>query len=136
MDEMGRRPALAFGLAAITAPVVAWPWRAAAEMAEGEELAPGVRLVPVGKGEASFGGYKRVVVSDVVCQPGSYLPVDTMKNDMVCLITEGELRIRQNEREFRLKEGDAFTCAVGMTEENWNDGSEVAVMRVVDLLPA
>jgi hypothetical protein len=105
-------------------------------MAEGEDLAPGVRLVPVGKGEASFGGYKRVVVSDVVCQPGSHLPVDTMKNDMVCLMTEGELRIRQNEREFRLKKGDAFTCAVGMTEENWNDGSEVAVMRVVDLLPA
>jgi quercetin dioxygenase-like cupin family protein len=139
MRNISRRPALAFGLAAAAAPMTTRD--AGAQMqtgagAEGNEVAPGVREVPLGKGEAMIGGYKTVSMLDVVIQPGANVPNDTMKNDMVCHVAEGELRIVQDGKEFRLKKGDVWTCAKGMTEQTFNDGSTVAVMRVIDLLPA
>jgi ethanolamine utilization protein EutQ (cupin superfamily) len=59
-----------------------------------------------------------------------------MESDMVCHMTEGELRVVQNGQEFRAKKGDVYTCATGTTEEDWNEGNVAAVMRVILLLPA
>jgi quercetin dioxygenase-like cupin family protein len=72
---------------------------------------------------------------DIVFQPGSHAPEETMESDMVCHMAEGELRIVQNGKEFRVKKGDVYTCAKGTTEEDWNEGTAVAVMRVTVLLP-
>ena len=137
MNQIGRRPALAFGLGAAALPVLMRD--AAAQMPmpgsnEGEELAPGVRLVQLGKGPSIVPAYKSLALFDIVFQPGSHLPQDTMKNDMVCHIAAGELRVVQNGTEYRFKKGDVWSCATGTAEEAWNDGSSVAIMRVIDLL--
>ena len=103
---------------------------------EGKEIAPGVRVVDLGEREAIIPGYKTVKMLDVVFQPGSHAPQETMESDMVCHMTEGELRVVQNGQEFRAKKGDVYTCATGTTEEDWNEGNVAAVMRVILLLPA
>jgi quercetin dioxygenase-like cupin family protein len=103
---------------------------------EGKEIAPGVRQIEVSQREAIIPGYKTVKMLVIVFQPGSYAPEETMESDMVCHMAEGELRIVQNGKEFRVKKGDVYTCTKGTTEEDWNEGTAVAVMRVTVLLPA
>jgi hypothetical protein len=49
---------------------------------EGKEIAPGVRVVEVSQREAIIPGYKTVKMIDVVFQPGSHAPQDTMENDI------------------------------------------------------
>jgi quercetin dioxygenase-like cupin family protein len=137
MEEIGRRSVFALGLAAAAAPALASSRAARAEMYgpdEGKELAPGVRLIELSQREAVIPGYKTVSMIDVVFQPGSHAPQDTMENDMVCHMVEGTLRIVQNGDEFRVKKNDVYTCAKGTTEEDWNEGDVVAVMRVTELL--
>ena len=139
MEEIGRRSVFALGLAAAAAPVLVSSRAAKAEMYgpdEGKELAPGVRLVELSEREAVIPRYKTVKMVDVVFQPGSHAPQETMENDMVCHMLEGDLRIVQNGQEFRVKKNDVYTCATGTTEEDWNEGDVVAVMRVTNLLPA
>lgn len=137
MHRMARRPALALGLAAAATPTL--PAVAAAQMqmpsaGEGQEVAPGVRVVQHGKGSAIVPAYKGLSLYDVVFQPGSNLPSSAMKNDMICHIAEGELVVVQNGKEFRFKQGDVWSCATGTEEGARNEGSTVAVMRIVDLL--
>ena len=103
---------------------------------EGKEKAPGVRQVDLGQREAIIPGYKTVSMRDIVVQPGAVIPKDTMPNAMVCHITEGGLRVMQNDTEFRVKKGDVWTCTTGTTEQAWNEGDGVAVMRITDLLSA
>ena len=138
MHRMARRPAIALGLAAAAA--LALPIGAAAQMpmpgpGEGQEVAPGVRVVQHGKGPAIVPAYKALSLFEVVFQPGSNLPSSAMKNDMICHIAEGELLVMQNGKEFRFKKGDVWSCATGTEEGARNEGSTVAVMRIVDLLP-
>jgi quercetin dioxygenase-like cupin family protein len=139
MEEIGRRAALALGLAATAAPALVSPRPVMAQAYgpnEGKEVAPGVRVVELGEREAIIPGYKTVKMIDVVFQPGSHAPEEAMEHDMVCHMFEGELRIRQNGKEFRVKKGDVYTCAKGTTEEDWNEGDVVAVMRVTELMAA
>jgi quercetin dioxygenase-like cupin family protein len=137
MEDMSRRTMLALGVAAT--PALALPRSAAADTYgpnEGKEKAPGVRQVDLGQREAIIPGYKTVSMRDIVVQPGAVIPKDTMPNAMVCHITEGGLRVMQNDTEFRVKKGDVWTCATGTTEQAWNEGNGVAVMRITDLLSA
>ena len=140
MEGMARRSALVLGMAAVATPAfVSSRSTAAAETYrsdEGKEVAPGVRQVDLSKQEAIIPNYKTVSMRDIVFQPGSSTPNNTMKNDMVCHITEGELRVVQNGQEFRPKKGDAWSCAVGTEEQSWNEGEVVAIMRVIDLMTA
>src|SRR5918994_971901 len=139
MEEIRRRSVLAIGLAAAAAPALVSSRAAMAQAYgpdEGKEIAPGVREIEVSQREAIIPGYKTVKMLDFVFQPGSHAPQETMEHDMVCHMAEGELRVVQNGQEFRAKKGDVYTCAKGTTEEDWNEGNVVAVMRVTVLLPA
>jgi quercetin dioxygenase-like cupin family protein len=139
MEEIGRRSALALGLAATATPALVAsraPMAQAYGPDEGKGIAPGVREIEVSQREAIIPGYKTVKMLDFVFQPGSHGPQETMESDMVCLMTEGELRVVQNGQEFKIKKGDVYTCATGTTEEDWNEGHVAAVMRVILLLPA
>ncbi|TIY10157.1 MAG: hypothetical protein E5V16_13605, partial [Mesorhizobium sp.] len=81
--------------------------------------------------------YKTVMLRDVVIQPGAKTPDNVMKNDMLCHLTEGELSVVQNEKKFTVKKGDVWTCAkADTTEGTQNTSSAVAIMRVIDLMPA
>lgn len=138
MHRMPRRPAMALGVAAAATPALST--RAAAQMPmpgpdEGQEVAPGVRVVQYGKAAAIVPAYKSLSLYDVVFQPGGNLPSSAMKNDMICHIADGELWVVQNGKELRFKKGDVWSCATGTEEGARNEGSTVAVMRIIDLLP-
>ena len=77
-------------------------------------------------------GFKTVSMRDVVLQPGAEIPEFAMPNPMLCHVTEGELAIRQDGREFVAKRGDAWDCGKGTRENSKNNGTTVAVMRVID----
>jgi quercetin dioxygenase-like cupin family protein len=135
MENMDRRLVLGLGVAAST---LVLPTAAAAQTYgpdEGKELAPGVRQVDLSERESVIPAYKMVKMRDVVIQPGAKTPDNMMKNDMVCHMTEGELSVVQNKKEFTAKKGDVWTCAkTDTTEGTQNKGDAVAIMRVMDLM--
>jgi hypothetical protein len=138
VPDMDRRSVLVVGLAAASA--FAWPKSARAATYgpnEGKEVAPGVRVVALTDRAAVIPGYKTVKMRDLVFQPGAKFPNTLMKNDMLCHLTEGELLVTQGDQQFTVKTNDVWTCAKGTTTEgSTNTGRTVAVMRVIDLMPA
>jgi quercetin dioxygenase-like cupin family protein len=138
MTDMNRRSALTLGLAATSAVVfnesaAAQPYAAD----QGKQIAPGVRVVDLGKRESMVPNYKTVSMRDVVYQAKAKSSNPSMANDMVCHCAEGELRIKQGPgMEFNVKKGDVWSCRKGQPEDGENIGSGVAIMRVIDLLPA
>jgi quercetin dioxygenase-like cupin family protein len=104
---------------------------------EGKELAPGVRQVDLGERETMLPGYKKIRMRDIVIAAGAKTPEREMMNDMLCHMTEGELAVVQNKKEFTVKKGEVWSCAKGLdTEGTQNKGNAVAIMRIIDLLPA
>ena len=136
MEDLPTEPALAFGLAATSAVVLAESAMAQAySPSEGTEIAPGVRRVDLGKRKSMIPTYKTVSMRDVVYQPKSKSANPSMANDMVCHCLEGELRVNQGPgKDFTVKKGDVWSCNKGLPENNENVGSGVAIMRVIDLL--
>jgi quercetin dioxygenase-like cupin family protein len=123
-----RRSALSLGLAA-TALAVTTPALAQAPQ--------GVSRQSWGKRDSMIPGYKSVSMRDVIYQPGAKTSNPSMSNDMVCHVPEGELRVKQsNGAEFIAKKGDVWTCKKGIGEDLENVGSTVAIMRIIDLIPA
>jgi quercetin dioxygenase-like cupin family protein len=133
MEDMDRRSVLGFGL--VTAAGI-FPFKADAQTTSaGKELAPGVKQIDFGERDSLIPSYKRVRMRDIVIAPGAQTPERDMMNDMLCHMTEGELAVVQNKKEFTVKKGDVWTCAKGLnTEGTQNKGSVVAVMRIIDLL--
>jgi quercetin dioxygenase-like cupin family protein len=135
MENMDRRLVLGLGLAAST---LVLPTGAAAQTYgpdEGKEVAPGVRQVDLVEGESILPAYKMLKLRDIVLQPGAKTPDNVMKNDMLCHMTEGELAVVQNGKEFTVKKGGVWACANGITTEGTqNKSSAVAIMRVIDLM--
>ena len=140
MENLNRRSAIALGLTAAVTPVLGFATSAAAATYgpdEGEEVAPGVRIVALGERESVIPAYATVKLRDVVIQPGGKTPDNVMMNDMLCHMTEGELSVVQNENKFTVKKGDVWTCAkTDTTEGTQNTSDAVAIMRVIDLMTA
>ena len=138
MPDLDRRSVLTLSLVGTSGLVL--PGGAAAQTYgpnEGKERGPGVRQVDLGERESSIPAYKTVRLRDIVIQPGAKTPDNMMMNDMLCHITEGELSVVQNEKQFTAKKGDVWTCAKGITTEGTqNKGTTAAIMRIIDLLPA
>lgn len=59
-----------------------------------------------------------------------------MDNDMVCTIAAGEFTIKKADKEFKLREGDMYTCAKGKTDGATNTSAAVGVHRIAILIPA
>jgi hypothetical protein len=140
MEDMDRRSALALGLAtAATVPALLTPTPACAQRYrpdEGREIAPGVRRIDLTKRASEIPAYATVSMRDVVYQPGSKSENPAMPNDMVCHCLEGELQVSQGpDKQFVAKTGDVWSCMKGMAETNVNNGSTIAIMRVIDLIP-
>ncbi|MDX8528493.1 hypothetical protein RFM68_28845 [Mesorhizobium sp. MSK_1335] len=140
MKTMNRRSAIAFGVTAATvAPLFATATFAKTKKYgpnEGKEIAPGVRVVEVGTGNSDIPAYKSISIVDVVFQPGAHAPQSVMDTDMVCTITSGAFTIKKADKEFKLKEGDMYTCSKGKTDEATNTSKEVGVHRIAVLVPA
>ncbi|TPL83794.1 hypothetical protein FJ941_11035 [Mesorhizobium sp. B2-3-13] len=137
---MNRRSAIALGLTAAAAtPLFALTAHAKTKKygpKDGKEIAPGIRVVEVGTGNADIPAYKSISIVDVVFQPGAHAPQTVMDNDMVCTITAGEFTIKKADKEFKLKEGDMYTCAKGKTDEATNTSKVVGIHRIAILIPA
>jgi len=103
---------------------------------EGREIAPGVRRVDYSKRETMIPNYKTVSMRDNIYQPGASTSGGSMPNDMVCHKLEGELTVDTGSGDSVYKKGDVWSCAKGMPERSRNTGSTVAIMRIIDLLPA
>jgi quercetin dioxygenase-like cupin family protein len=132
MNDLDRRSVIALGVLA-SATVI--PCTTTAQTNAGKELAPGVRQIDHGERDSLIPAYKKVRLRDIVISPGAHTPERDMMNDMLCHMTEGELAVVQNKKEFTVKKGDVWTCAKGLnTEGTQNKGSVVAVMRIIDLL--
>ena len=136
MLDIDRRSALAIGIAGLSGLVL--PEQAAAQTYgpnEGKELTQGVRQIDLGERESLIPAYKKVRLRDIVLQPGAKTPDNAMMNDMLCHMTEGDLAVVQNDKQFTVKKGDVWTCAKGITTEGTqNKGNAVAIMRIIDLL--
>lgn len=134
MEDLTRRSTFALGITAAASTLL--PIAAVARTygpEEGKELAPGVRLVGLGKAESTLAGYKTVEMADLVFQPGKTISEKSMPADMVCYMTEGEVVIKKASKQFTVKEGEIYTCVKGEAEEDINTGSTVAVMRIIIL---
>jgi mannose-6-phosphate isomerase-like protein (cupin superfamily) len=144
MEDLNRRSAMALGLTVAAAtPLVALATPAgAAEIVpaygpnDGDEIAPGVRLVEVGTWESDMTGIKSVLVMDAVFQPGAADKESVMDNDMICFITAGEFTIKKADKEFNVKKGDYYTCGKGKTDHATNISKEVGIHRITILIPA
>jgi len=137
MRDMDRRSMLGLGVLAST---LAFSTTAMAQTygpTAGKELAPGVRQVDLGERDTSIAGYKKIRMRDIVIAAGAKTPEREMMNDMLCHMTEGELVVVQNKKEFTVKRGDVWSCAKSVnTEGTQNKGNAVAIMRIIDLLTA
>jgi quercetin dioxygenase-like cupin family protein len=137
MENIDRRSMLGLG---VVSSALVFPAMATAQTygpTEGKELAPGVREVDLGERDSLIPAYKKVRMRDIVIAPGAKTPEREMMNDMVCHLTEGELAVVQNKKEFTVKKGNVWSCAKGLnTEGTQNKGSAVAIMRIIDLLTA
>jgi hypothetical protein len=136
MEDVDRRSTFVLGLAAASAFVLAGSGVAEAAVGEETEIAKGVKQKILGEGPAMIPGYKTVRLRDIIFQPGSSGPTTSMKNPMVCHITEGELQVTQDGKKFEARKNFVWTCNTSTMEGATNSGSAVAVMRVTDLLTA
>jgi quercetin dioxygenase-like cupin family protein len=97
---------------------------------------PGVERQVLKEVDSNIPGYATIRVRDVIVQPGASTPTMTMENDMVCETTEGTLEATKDGQPFTAPKGTVWTCRKGGTEMTSNKGSTVAIMHVIDLLPA
>jgi quercetin dioxygenase-like cupin family protein len=102
----------------------------------GETAMPGVERKVLKEVDSNIPGYAKIRVRDVIFQPGASTQVMTMENDMVCETTEGTLEATRDGQPFTAPKGTVWTCRKGGTEMTSNKGSTVAIMHVIDLLPA
>jgi hypothetical protein len=133
MASINRRSMFALGLGAASLLVLRTQ---SAEAAAGEEkeLAKGVKQRSLGEGPAIIPGYRKVALRDMIFEPGAAFGPNTMKNPMVCHITQGELTLVQDGKEFVARKDHVWTCAKDTVEGATNKGTTVAIMRITDLL--
>ena len=128
--DLDRRALLRLGLAGASALVLSAGGRGLA----GE--ATGVERKVLKEVDSNIPGYAKIRVRDVILQPGASTPTTTMDNDMVCETTEGTLEVTKDGHTFMAPKGTLWTCRKGGTELTANKGTTVAIMHVIDLLPA
>jgi hypothetical protein len=133
--EMDRRTVLALGLTGASALLLGATREAAAE--EVKELAPGVQMRVLKEVPAQIAGFGKVRWREITWQPGAKLGPTTMKNPMICEITNGPLQQHiEGQAPTTLQPGDTYVCHIGMVETEENNGTVPSIMRVIDLLPA
>lgn len=133
MSKIDRRSALAFGLASATAAMIK---PAAAQTTGYKDTTPWPGVVVREYDDETpslIPGFKTVSMRDIIMQPGSKTMGPPMMNAMVCHVTEGELRLEQDEKTFTGKKNFVWTCNKDTKEQAFNDGSVVAIMRITDL---
>ena len=78
-------------------------------------------------------GFSKVRLREMTYAPGAGGKAK-MQNAMICECSQGSLDITADDKKFKVKKGDVWTCSAGMIEAVSNSGSTPATMRVFDLL--
>jgi quercetin dioxygenase-like cupin family protein len=130
--ELARRDVLRWGLVGASVVILG----SGPSGHAGEMHMPGVERKVLKEVESNIPGYANIRIRDVIFQPGASTPMMTMENDMVCETTEGNLEGTKDGQPFTAPKGTVWTCRKGGTEMTTNKGSTVAIMHVIDLLPA
>ncbi len=86
--------------------------------------------------DSNIPGFAKLRIRDTIFQPGAVLSERTMANPMICEVTQGTLEVTVDGKTFTAQKGDFWTCRAGGTEADANKGTTVAIMHVIDLLPA
>jgi hypothetical protein len=135
MQKVNRRSAVALGLAAASAAMVK-PAASQTTDIVGKDATPwpGVVVRVYSETPAIIPGFKTVQLRDIIMQPGSKTMGPPMENAMVCHITEGELRIEQEEKAFTAKKNFVWTCNKNTKEQASNVSGALAIMRITDLM--
>ena len=129
-DYLDRRAILMLGLAGASALVLG---KGSSVLAEDQGK---VERKVFKESQSMIPGFPKVRLRAITYQSGASSK-DTMKNSMICECTQGALEITQDDgKAFTAKKGDLWTCKTGTVEQTANKGKTVAVMRVMDLLPA
>lgn len=136
MEQLNRRHALLSIAAASSLVPSGKAYAQGTASPEGREIAPGVRRVDYTKRETMIPNYRTVAMRDTIYQPGASTSGGSMPNDMVCHMLDGELTVDTGSGDNLYKKGDVWSCAKGLPERSKNTGSSVAIMRIIDLLPA
>src|SRR4051795_6196681 len=134
MQKVNRRSAVALGLAAASAAIVK---PAAAQTTDYKDTTPWPGVVVRaygGETPSIIPGFKTVSMRDIIMQPGSKTRAPPMENAMVCHITEGELQLDQDGKQFTAKKNFVWTCNKNTKEQASNVSNAVAVMRITDLM--
>ena len=80
-------------------------------------------------------GVAQIRVREVTYQPGGKTSAP-MPHSMVCECKLGVLEVSQDAMTKTMNTGDIWTCHKGMVETVENKGTQPAVMRVIELVPA
>ena len=80
-------------------------------------------------------GVAQIRVREVTYQPGGKTS-GPMPHSMVCECKVGVLEVSQDSMAKTMNMGDIWTCHKGMVETVENKGTQAAVMRVIELVPA
>jgi quercetin dioxygenase-like cupin family protein len=80
-------------------------------------------------------GVAQIRVREVTYHPGGKTSAP-MPHSMVCECKVGVLEVSQDSMTTTMKTGDMWTCHKGMVEAVENKGTQPAVMRVIELVPA
>jgi quercetin dioxygenase-like cupin family protein len=86
--------------------------------------------------ESVIPGAPKIRLQAITFQPGVGGSKVTMKNSMICEITQGALDSTVDGKPVRRNTGDIYTCKPGLVITNKNNGETAAVMRIFHLLPA
>ena len=106
---------------------------------DGAILSPGVRWVGLGEVESQIAAYKKVMFGDAIYQLGAADPVDQplMDTDMFCYILQSDFKIQKaGIPAYVVKQGEAYTCGKGKSDQGTNIGNVIGIMRVAMLMPA
>ena len=134
-----RRAALLLGLAGMSVAVVGQGREASAQqapMGSVTEAGPGRTRRVVADVPSTVPGFGMVRLVEVTWQPGAKSGPDTMKDAMVCEMSQGVLDETKNGQPFKRKAGDVWTCAVGDVDVDVNNSTEPATMRIFMLMKA
>ena len=86
--------------------------------------------------DSNIPGFPKLRIRDTIFPPGAVLSERTMANPMICEVTQGTLEVTVDGNTFTAQQGDFWTCRAGGTDADANTGTTVAIMYVIDLLPA
>jgi hypothetical protein len=101
-----------------------------------EQPAEGVTERVVTEIESVFPEFKKVRLVEVTWQPGAKSGPEKMPHHMVCEMSQGTLDEIKDGRPVTRKTGDVWTCRVGEVDEDTNNGTTPATMRIFMLMNA